>query len=103
MAAGLDVHSAQVVAVDGLVELGADGDQPRPTSRPRPSNEQFRALFDHGREPVFILDRDGRFLDANRADLRAAGAILGLLQVPNWFRGEGDSAEIEAAIEEALK
>jgi cysteinyl-tRNA synthetase len=32
------------------------------------------------------------------ADLRAAGGILGLLQVPNWFRGEGDSAAIEEAI-----
>ncbi len=38
--------TGRVVAVDGLVELGADGDQPRPTSRPRPSDEQFRALFD---------------------------------------------------------
>ncbi len=35
-----------VVAVDGLVELGAAGDAgPRP-ARPRPSDEQFRALFD---------------------------------------------------------
>jgi cysteinyl-tRNA synthetase len=32
------------------------------------------------------------------ADLRAAGDILGILQVPNWFRGEGDSAAIEEAI-----
>jgi acetyltransferase len=38
--------TGRVVAVDGLVELGADGDQLRPTSRPRPSDEQFRALFD---------------------------------------------------------
>ena len=35
-----------LVAVDGLVELGAAGDVgPRP-ARPRPSDEQFRALFD---------------------------------------------------------
>jgi acetyltransferase len=35
-----------LVAVDGLVELGTDGDLgPRP-ARPRPSDEQFRALFD---------------------------------------------------------
>jgi len=35
----------QVVAVDGLVEL-ADADGDRPTLRDRPTNEQFRALFE---------------------------------------------------------
>jgi acyl-CoA synthetase (NDP forming) len=34
-----------VVAVDGLVELGG-GASGRPHARPRPSDEQFRALFD---------------------------------------------------------
>jgi cysteinyl-tRNA synthetase len=32
------------------------------------------------------------------AGLRAAGDLLGLLQVETWFRGEGDNAAIEAAI-----
>jgi acetyltransferase len=35
-----------IVAVDGLVEHGASTDAVRPTARPRPTDEQFRALFD---------------------------------------------------------
>ena len=35
-----------VVAVDGLVELGSSTDTQRRTARPRPTDEQFRALFD---------------------------------------------------------
>jgi acyl-CoA synthetase (NDP forming) len=35
-----------VVAVDGLVELGDAGVSGRPRARQRPSDEQFRALFD---------------------------------------------------------
>ena len=35
-----------VVAVDGLVELGEGTDAGRPHARRRPSDEQFRALFD---------------------------------------------------------
>ena len=35
-----------VVAVDGLVELGAPGESERAQSRQRPTDEQFRALFD---------------------------------------------------------
>lgn len=35
-----------VIAVDGLVELSGAGDEARPPARPRPSDEQFRALFD---------------------------------------------------------
>ncbi len=35
-----------VVAVDGLVELGSATDPVRTTARPRPTDEQFRALFD---------------------------------------------------------
>jgi acetyltransferase len=35
-----------VVAVDGLVELGASSDARTRTARPRPTDEQFRALFD---------------------------------------------------------
>ena len=35
-----------VVAVDGLVELGAPGESVRAQSRQRPTDEQFRALFD---------------------------------------------------------
>lgn len=38
--------SGRVVAVDGLVELGADSDARRAESRRRPTDEQFRALFD---------------------------------------------------------
>jgi cysteinyl-tRNA synthetase len=36
------------------------------------------------------------------ADLRAAGAMLGLLQVENWFQGDGDTATIDAAIAERI-
>jgi cysteinyl-tRNA synthetase len=36
------------------------------------------------------------------AGLRAAGGLLGLLQVPDWFRGGEDSAAIEAAIANRL-
>ena len=35
-----------VVAVDGLVELGSSSDPRTRTARPRPTDEQFRALFD---------------------------------------------------------
>ena len=35
-----------LVAVDGLVELGADRRDSRRPARPRPTDEQFRALFD---------------------------------------------------------
>ncbi len=35
-----------LVAVDGLIELGADNDPSRATTRPRPSDEQFRSLFE---------------------------------------------------------
>jgi acyl-CoA synthetase (NDP forming) len=35
-----------LVAVDGLVELGADHGGTRRAARPRPTDEQFRALFD---------------------------------------------------------
>ncbi len=35
-----------VVAVDGLVELGTGGDEARPPTRPRPTDTQFRALFE---------------------------------------------------------
>ncbi|MCX7375204.1 MAG: cysteine--tRNA ligase [Alphaproteobacteria bacterium] len=36
------------------------------------------------------------------ADLRAAGDILGLLQVKNWFQGEGDNSAIDAAIADRI-
>ena len=36
------------------------------------------------------------------ADLRAAGNILGLLQVPSWFHGDGDNAAIDTAIAERI-
>ncbi len=35
-----------VIAVDGLVELGSSTDTQRRTARPRPTDDQFRALFD---------------------------------------------------------
>jgi cysteinyl-tRNA synthetase len=36
------------------------------------------------------------------ADLRAAGDILGLLQVKNWFQGDGDNSAIDAAIADRI-
>jgi cysteinyl-tRNA synthetase len=36
------------------------------------------------------------------AGLRAAGDILGLLQVRNWFQGDGDNSAIDAAIAERI-
>ncbi len=36
------------------------------------------------------------------ADLRAAGDILGLLQVKNWFQGEGDNSAIDTAIADRI-
>ena len=36
------------------------------------------------------------------ADLRAAGDILGLLQVKNWFQGDGDNSAIDTAIAERI-
>ena len=36
------------------------------------------------------------------ADLRAAGEIMGLLQVKNWFQGDGDNSAIDAAIAERI-
>jgi cysteinyl-tRNA synthetase len=36
------------------------------------------------------------------ADLRAAGDILGILQVSNWFQGDGDNSAIDAAIAERI-
>ena len=36
------------------------------------------------------------------ADLRAAGDIRGLLQVKNWFQGDGDNSAIDAAIADRI-
>ena len=36
------------------------------------------------------------------AGLRAAGGLLGVLQDPHWFRGDGDNAAIDAAIAERI-
>jgi cysteinyl-tRNA synthetase len=36
------------------------------------------------------------------AGLQAAGDLLGLLQMPDWFRGGDDAAEIDAAIAERI-
>ena len=38
--------SGRLVAVDALVEIGAEGDTDRPPRRPPPTAEQFRALFE---------------------------------------------------------
>ena len=43
--------SGRLVAVDALVEIGAEGDSDRPPRRPPPTAEQFRALF----EPSGVL------------------------------------------------
>ena len=36
------------------------------------------------------------------AGLRATGGLLGVLQDPNWFHGDGDNAAIDAAIAERI-
>ena len=36
------------------------------------------------------------------AGLRATGGLLGLLQAPNWFRGDGDNTAIDTAIAERI-
>jgi acyl-CoA synthetase (NDP forming) len=64
----------RLVAVDGLVELGADGDAPRVTSRPRPSAEQFRALFDpRGVVVTGASTHPGKFGFVSLHNLLAAG------------------------------
>ena len=66
--------SGQIVAVDGLVELGADHDAPRATTRPRPSDEQFRALFDpRGVLVTGASTHPGKFGFVSLHNLLAAG------------------------------
>ena len=36
------------------------------------------------------------------AGLHATGGLLGLLQAPNWFRGDGDNTAIDTAIAERI-
>ncbi|TFH21341.1 MAG: hypothetical protein E4H05_00260 [Acidimicrobiales bacterium] len=68
-----------LVAVDGLVELGADGDAPRATSRPRPSAEQFRALFDpRGVLVTSASTHPGKFGFVSLHNLLAAGYAGGV-------------------------
>ena len=69
----------RLVAVDGLIELGADGDAPRATSRSRPSDAQFRALFD----PCGVLvtgasTHPGKFGFVSLHNLLAAGYAGGV-------------------------
>ncbi len=69
----------RLVAVDGLVELGADGDAPRPSSRPRPSAEQFRALFDpRGVLVTGASTHPGKFGFVSLHNLLAAGYAGGV-------------------------
>ena len=68
-----------LVAVDGLVELGADGDAPRATSRPRPSAAQFRALFDpRGVLVTGASTHPGKFGFVSLHNLLAAGYAGGV-------------------------
>ncbi len=69
----------RLVAVDGLVELGADSDAPRPTSRPRPTAEQFRALFDpRGVLVTGASTHPGKFGFVSLHNLLAAGYAGGV-------------------------
>ncbi len=64
----------RLVAVDGLVELGADGDAPRAASRPRPTAAQFRALFDpRGVLVTGASTHPGKFGFVSLHNLLAAG------------------------------
>ena len=71
--------SGQVVAVDGLVELGGASDDRASTSRPRPTDEQFRALF----EPRGVLvtgasTHPGKFGFVSLHNLLASGYAGGV-------------------------
>jgi acetyltransferase len=71
--------SGELVAVDGLVELGAGFDGARAVTRPRPSDEQFRALF----EPRGVLvtgasTHPGKFGFVSLHNLLAAGYAGGV-------------------------
>ena len=69
----------RLVAVDGLVELGADSDAPRSTSRPRPTAEQFRALFDpRGVLVTGASTHPGKFGFVSLHNLLAAGYAGGV-------------------------
>ncbi len=69
----------RLVAVDGLVELGADGDAPRAASRPRPTAEQFRALFDpRGVLVTGASTHPGKFGFVSLHNLLAAGYAGGV-------------------------
>ncbi len=69
----------RLVAVDGLVELGADSDAPRATSRPRPTAEQFRALFDpRGVLVTGASTHPGKFGFVSLHNLLAAGYAGGV-------------------------
>jgi acyl-CoA synthetase (NDP forming) len=71
--------SGEVVAVDGLVELGADVGPARVSARRRPTDEQFRALF----EPRGVLvtgasTHPGKFGFVSLHNLLAAGYAGGV-------------------------
>ena len=69
----------RLVAVDGLVELGADGDAPRAPSRPRPTAAQFRALFDpRGVLVTGASTHPGKFGFVSLHNLLAAGYAGGV-------------------------
>jgi acetyltransferase len=71
--------NGRLVAVDGLVELGADSDAARPTSRPRPTAEQFRALFDpRGGLVTGASTHPGKFGFVSLHNLLAAGYAGGV-------------------------
>ncbi|HYN33257.1 MAG TPA: acetate--CoA ligase family protein [Ilumatobacteraceae bacterium] len=69
----------RLVAVDGLVELGADGDVPRPAGRARPTAAQFRALFDpRGVLVTGASTHPGKFGFVSLHNLLAAGYAGGV-------------------------
>ncbi|MBG7604961.1 MAG: CoA-binding protein [Actinobacteria bacterium] len=84
-AASVDINplivqpSGELVAVDGLVELGGVGDAAAIEPRPRPSGKQFRALF----EPKGVLvagasTHPGKFGFVSLHNLLAAGYAGGV-------------------------
>ena len=69
----------RLVAVDGLVELGADADAPRPAGRARPTAAQFRALFDpRGVLVTGASTHPGKFGFVSLHNLLAAGYAGGV-------------------------
>jgi two-component system cell cycle sensor histidine kinase/response regulator CckA len=60
--------------ITGMVTAGVDiSDRYRAEQDLRQSEERFRTLFDNAGDSLLIIDRDGRFLDANMTACRRLG------------------------------